>query len=87
MQNRRLAASIVALSLAAGGLAPTASAGADQQMGTGASSKYTQAEIDNAKRFLGLLVGVGALLTTVIGGIIAFAGPHLGLQLPGVPKR
>lgn len=82
MQNRRIAASIVALSLAAGGLAPAASAEADKQMGTGASSEYTIEEIENAKRFLGLLVGVGALLTTVGVGIVYFAGPHLGLKLP-----
>ena len=82
MQNRRFAASILALSLAAGGLAPAASAEADTQMGTGASSEYTLEEIANAKRFLGLLVGVGALLLTVGVGIAHFAGPHLGLKLP-----
>lgn len=60
---------------------------AGKEMATGpGSTEFTKEETDNALRFLGLLVGVGALLTTVIGGIAVFAGPHLGLKLPQPPR-
>ncbi len=58
-----------------------------KEMATGpGSTEFTKEETDNALRFLGLLVGVGALLITVIGGIAVFAGPHLGLKLPQPPR-
>lgn len=83
MPARRLAP-VVTVAVAASALAPAASA--DEPMATGPfSSEFTQAEVDNAWRFFGLLVGVGALLTTVGVGIVHFAGPHLGLNLPQLP--
>ena len=50
------------------------------------SSEYTQDEIDNAKRFAGLLAGIIAIVATIGAAGLYFAGPHLGLNLPGLPK-
>ena len=56
-----------------------------QSSGPG-SSEYTQDEIDNAKRFAGLLAGIIAIVATIGAAGLYFAGPHLGLNLPGLPK-
>ena len=56
-----------------------------QSSGPG-SSAYTQDEIDNAKRFAGLLAGIIAIVSTIGAAGLYFAGPHLGLNLPGLPK-
>lgn len=50
------------------------------------SSDFTQAEVDNAKRFAGLLAGILAIVATIGAAGLYFAGPHLGLTLPGLPK-
>lgn len=86
----------LAVTVAAGALVPAAGAAtttttpATPQMATGpGSSKFTQDEVDNATRFLGLLVGIGAVVVTLGAAGIYFAGPHLGLkvpQLPGLPR-
>ena len=56
-----------------------------QSSGPG-SSEYTQDEIDNAKRFAGLLAGIIAIVATIGAAGLYFAGPHLGLNLPGLQK-
>lgn len=56
-----------------------------QSSGPG-SSEYTQDEIDNAKRFAGLLAGILAIVATIGAAGLYFAGPHLGLNLPGLQK-
>lgn len=56
-----------------------------QSSGPG-SSEYTQDEIDNAKRFAGLLAGIIAIVATIGAAGLCFAGPHLGLNLPGLQK-
>ena len=56
-----------------------------QSSGPG-SSEYTQDEIDNAKRFAGLLAGIIAIVATIGAAGVYFAGPHLGLNLPGLQK-
>ena len=59
----------------------------DKKMATGpGSSEYTQDEIDNAKRFAGLLAGIIAIVATIGAAGLYFAGPHLGLNLPGLQK-
>lgn len=79
-----------ATSTPAAGAATTTTTPATPQMATGpGSSKFTQDEVDNATRFLGLLVGIGAVVVTLGAAGIYFAGPHLGLkvpQLPGLPR-
>ncbi|MBA1834537.1 hypothetical protein [Corynebacterium wankanglinii] len=56
-------------------------------MATGpGSSEFTQDEVDNAKRFAGLLAGIVAIVATMGAAGLYFAGPHLGIQLPGLPK-
>ena len=95
--SRRAIAPALAVALVAGG-APVAAA-ADQATGTTAdqasqgkqssgpgSSEYTQDEIDNAKRFAGLLAGIIAIVATIGAAGLYFAGPHLGLNLPGLQK-
>ena len=95
--SRRAIAPVLAVALVAGG-APVAAA-ADQatdtatnQAGQGkrssgpGSSEYTQDEIDNAKRFAGLLAGILAIVATIGAAGLYFAGPHLGLNLPGLQK-
>ena len=95
--SRRAIAPALAVALVAGG-APVATA-ADQATGTAAdqagqgkqssgpgSSEYTQDEIDNAKRFAGLLAGIIAIAATIGAAGLYFAGPHLGLNLPGLQK-
>ena len=56
-----------------------------QSSGPG-SSEFTQDEIDNAKRFAGLLAGIIAIVATIGAAGLYFAGPHLGLNLPGLQK-
>lgn len=79
-----------ATSTPAAGAATTTTTPATTQMATGpGSSKFTQDEVDNATRFLGLLVGIGAVVVTLGAAGIYFAGPHIGLkvpQLPGLPR-
>ena len=97
--SRHAVASALAVAVVAGGLAPAVSAapadGAAQTDGaapadakaTGpGSSDFTQAEVDNAKRFAGLLVGILAIVATIGAAGLYFAGPHLGLNLPGLQK-
>lgn len=90
--SRRAAAPAVAVALTAGLLAPAASAAPaapapaapeKPQMATGpGSTEFTQAEVDNALRFLALLFGIGAILVTIGTAVVHFAGPHLGIKLP-----
>ena len=97
--SRHAVASALAVAVVAGGLAPAVSAapadGAAQTDGaapadakaTGpGSSDFTQAEVDNAKRFAGLLAGIIAIVATIGAAGLYFAGPHLGLNLPGLQK-
>ena len=56
-----------------------------QSSGPG-SSEFTQDEIDNAKRFAGLLASILAIVATIGAAGLYFAGPHLGLNLPGLQK-
>ena len=42
--------------------------------------------MDNAKRFAGLLAGIIAIVATIGAAGVYFAGPHLGLNLPGLQK-
>ncbi|OFT55620.1 hypothetical protein HMPREF3151_11295 [Corynebacterium sp. HMSC05H05] len=63
----------------------TASDQGKQSSGPG-SSEYTQDEIDNAKRFAGLLAGILAIVATIGAAGLYFAGPHLGLNRPGLQK-
>lgn len=97
--SRHAVASALAVAVVAGGLAPAVSAapadGAAQTDGaapadakaTGpGSSDFTQAEVDNAKRFAGLLAGILAIVATIGAAGLYFAGPHLGLTLPGLSK-
>lgn len=95
--SRRAIVPALAVALVAGA-APVAAA-ADQTTGTAAdqagqgkpasgpgSSEYTQDEIDNAKRFAGLLAGIIAIVASIGAAGLYFAGPHLGLNLPGLQK-
>ena len=56
-------------------------------MATGpGSSEYTQDEVDNAGRFVALLVGAAAIIATLGAAGLYFAGPHFGINLPGLPR-
>lgn len=60
---------------------------AEKKMATGpGSSEYTQDEIDKVVRFVALLVGTGAIIATLGAAGLYFAGPHLGINLPGLPR-
>ena len=92
--SRRAIAPALAVALVAGGApvataadasAPATPAKEKQSSGPG-SSEYTQDEIDNAKRFAGLLAGIIAIVATIGAAGLYFAGPHLGLTLPGLQK-
>ena len=93
--SRRAIAPALAVALVAGAApAATAAPATDsaaatdqgkQSSGPG-SSEYTQDEIDNAKRFAGLLAGIIAIVATIGAAGLYFAGPHLGLNLPGLQK-
>lgn len=96
--SRRAIAPALAVALVAGA-APVATAApatdtaaatdqADQgkQSSGPGSSEFTQDEIDNAKRFAGLLAGILAIVATIGAAGLYFAGPHLGLNLPGLQK-
>lgn len=98
--SRRAIAPALAVALVAG-VAPvataapatdTASGQADQASDQGkqssgpGSSEFTQDEIDNAMRFAGLLAGILAIVATIGTAGVYFAGPHLGLNLPGLQK-
>ena len=100
--SRRAIAPALAVALVAGAAPVATAAGASapattakdteaatdqgkQSSGPG-SSEYTQDEIDNAKRFAGLLGGIIAIVATIGAAGLYFAGPHLGLNLPGLPK-
>lgn len=93
--SRRAIAPALAVALVAGA-APVATAApatdsaaatdqGKQSSGPG-SSEYPQDEIDNAKRFAGLLAGIIAIVATIGAAGLYFAGPHLGLNLPGLQK-
>ncbi|WJY96935.1 hypothetical protein [Corynebacterium fournieri] len=94
--SRRAIAPALAVAVAAGGFAPAATAApagtpntpntAVQKASGPGSSDFTQAEVDNAKRFAGLLAGILAIVATLGTAGLYFAGPHLGIQLPGVQK-
>lgn len=91
--SRRAIAPALAVAVAAGGFAPAATAApadtpntAVQKASGPGSSNFTQAEVDNAKRFAGLLAGILAIVATLGAAGLYFAGPHLGIQLPGVQK-
>lgn len=97
--SRHAVASALAVAVVAGGLAPAVSAApadgaaltdgvapADAKATGPGSSDFTQAEVDNAKRFAGLLVGILAIVATIGAAGLYFAGPHLGLALPGLQK-
>ncbi|MDK8824285.1 hypothetical protein HMPREF3145_08825 [Corynebacterium sp. HMSC05C01] len=59
----------------------------DKKMATGpGSSEYTQDEVDNAGRFVALLVGAAAIIATLGAAGLYFAGPHFGINLPGLPR-
>ena len=92
--SRRAIAPALAVALVAGGApvaaaadasAPATPAKEKQSSGPG-SSEFTQDEIDNAKRFAGLLAGIIAIVATIGAAGLYFAGPHLGLNLPGLQK-
>ena len=97
--SRRAIAPALAVALVAGA-APVATAapatnteaatdqasGQEKQSSGPGSSEYTQDEIDNAKRFAGLLAGILAIVATIGAAGVYFAGPHLGLNLPGLQK-
>ena len=91
--SRRAIAPALAAALVAGA-APVAAAapatdtasGQEKQSSGPGSSEYTQDEIDNAKRFAGLLAGILAIVATIGAAGLYFAGPHLGLNLPGLQK-
>ena len=97
--SRHAVASALAVAVVAGGLAPAVSAApadgaaltdgaapADAKATGPGSSDFTQAEVDNAKRFAGLLAGILAIVATIGAAGLYFAGPHLGLNLPGLQK-
>lgn len=97
--SRRAIAPALAVALVAGA-APVATAapatdtaaatdqasGQEKQSSGPGSSEFTQDEIDNAKRFAGLLTGILAIVATIGAAGLYFAGPHLGLNLPGLQK-
>lgn len=97
--SRRAIAPALAVALVAGA-APVATAapatdteaatdkasGQEKQSSGPGSSEFTQDEIDNAKRFAGLLAGILAIVATIGAAGLYFAGPHLGLNLPGLQK-
>ena len=92
--SRRAIAPALAVALVAGGApvataadasAPATPAKEKRSSGPG-SSEFTQDEIDNAKRFAGLLAGIIAIVATIGAAGLYFAGPHLGLNLPGLQK-
>ena len=92
--SRRAIAPALAVALVAG-VAPVATAApakdaaspAKEKQSSGpGSSEFTQDEIDNAKRFAGLLAGILAIVATIGAAGLYFAGPHLGLNLPGLQK-
>mgnify|MGYP006969686119 FL=1 len=97
--SRRAIAPALAVALVAGA-APVANAapatdtaaatdqasGQEKQSSGPGSSEFTQDEIDNAKRFAGLLAGILAIVATIGAAGLYFAGPHLGLNLPGLQK-
>ncbi|MBA1838280.1 hypothetical protein GC584_10330 [Corynebacterium sp. zg912] len=97
--SRHAVAAGAAVAVVAGGLSPVATAApastqadaparetAEGARATGpGSSDFTQAEVDNAKRFAGLLAGILAVLVTFGVAGLYFASPHLGIQLPDLP--
>lgn len=97
--SRRAIAPALAVALVAGA-APVATAapatdteaatdqasGQEKQSSGPGSSEFTQDETDNAKRFAGLLAGILAIVATIGAAGLYFAGPHLGLNLPGLQK-
>ena len=92
--SRRAIAPALAVALVAGA-APVATAATatdtaapakEKQSSGPGSSEFTQDEIDNAMRFAGLLTGILAIVATIGAAGLYFAGPHLGLNLPGLQK-
>lgn len=92
--SRRVIAPVLAVALVSGAApvataAPatdTATPAKEKQSSGPGSSEYTQDEIDNAMRFAGLLAGILAIVATIGAAGLYFAGPHLGLNLPGLQK-
>lgn len=90
--TRRVITPVVALTLVGAATAPVALA-ADQpakteQPATSAkgpgSSDYTDDEVENAGRFLGLLLGITAVLATLGAAVMRFTGG--ALPLPTLPR-
>lgn len=54
------------------------------------STEFSQDQVDNALRFLAVILGAGAIVATLGAAGLYFAGPHLGIdsgiELPGLPR-
>jgi len=42
--------------------------------------------VDNALRFLAVILCAGAIVATLGAAGLYFAGPHFGIELPGLPR-
>lgn len=83
--TRRVTAPVVALALAGGAAAPVVAEEKPAQMATGpGSSEFTQDEVNNAGRFIGLLLGIMAVLATI--GAAALRATGGSLPLPALPR-
>lgn len=50
------------------------------------STEFSQDQVDNALRFLAVILGAGAIVATLGAAGLYFAGPHFGIELPGLPR-
>lgn len=70
--------------------AETAAADTTQNATGPGSTEFSQDQVDNALRFLAVILGAGAIVATLGAAGLYFAGPHLGIdlgiELPGLPR-
>ncbi len=50
------------------------------------STEFSQDQVDNALRFLAVILGAGAIVATLGAAGLYFAGPHFGIELPGLTR-
>lgn len=92
--TRRATALALAPALVIAAAAPahveTAAADTTQNATGPGSTEFSQDQVDNALRFLAVILGAGAIVTTLGAAGLYFAGPHLGIdlgiELSGLPR-
>lgn len=75
----------LAIATAAPAHAETATDTTQNATGPG-STEFSQDQVDNALRFLAVILGAGAIVATLGAAGLYFAGPHFGIELPGLPR-